>query len=161
MHRDIRCLAAFVFAVFLLTASGRLTGAQDPAKIVPKSDLENVLGGKFKVESPEPGVLFYTEDGTGYRSVQVYLTEAKGRLSDLKAQLVQDKEPVEDIEGLGDPALNRPQHSEATVEKTTEAGERLWLSVAVQNAAGAADAKRFAVELLRHAAPKLGPDGPP
>jgi|GEM_PF-7095175 len=155
MHRDILCLAAFVFAVFALAAPGELAAAQDPATIVPKSDVEHVLGGKFKVESPEPGVLFYTEDGTGYRSVQVYLTEAKGRLSDLKAQLEQDKEPVEDIADLGDAALYRPQRSEATVEKTTERGERLWLSVAVQTAASVADAKRFAVELLRRAAPKL------
>jgi hypothetical protein len=155
MHRDIRCLAAFVFAVFMLTASGRLAAAQDPAKIVPKADVENVLGGKFNVESPEPGVLFYNEDGTGYRSVQVYLTEAKGRLSDLKAQLEQDQEPVEDIADLGDAALYRPQRSEATVEKTTKEGERLWLSIAVQNTDGAADAKRFAVELLRRAAAKL------
>jgi hypothetical protein len=155
MHRDIRCLAAFVFAVFMLTASGRLAAAQDPAKIVPKADVENVLGGKFNVESPEPGVLFYNEDGTGYRSVQVYLTEAKGRLSDLKAQLEQDQEPVEDIADLGDGALYRPQRSEATVEKTTKEGERLWLSIAVQNTTGAADAKRFAVELLRRAAAKL------
>jgi hypothetical protein len=155
MHRDIRCLAAFVFAVFMLTASGRLAAAQDPAKIVPKADVENVLGGKFNVESPEPGVLFYNEDGTGYRSVQVYLTEAKGRLSDLKAQLEQDQEPVEDIADLGDAALYRPQRSEATVEKTTKEGERLWLSIAVQNTTGAADAKRFAVELLRRAATKL------
>ena len=155
MHRDILCLAALAFAVFALAASGELAAAQDPATIVPKAAVENVLGGKFNVESPEPGVLFYTEDGTGYRSVQIYLTEANGRLSDLKAQLEQDKEPVEDIADLGDAALYRPQRSEATVEKTTQKGERLWLSIAVQNAANAADAKRFAVELLRRAATKL------
>jgi hypothetical protein len=155
MHRDILCLAAFVFAISALAVSGELAAKRDPATIVPKVDVENVLAGKFKVESPEPGVLFYTEDGTGYRSVQVYLTEANGRLSDLKAQLEQDQEPVEDIADLGDAAFYRPQRSEATVEKTTEKGERLWLSVAVQNGASAADAKRCAIELLRRAVTKL------
>ena len=65
MHRDIRCLVALVFAVFLLSATGQLATAQDPAKIVPKSDVESVLGGTFNVESPEPGVLFYTRTVRG------------------------------------------------------------------------------------------------
>ena len=155
MRRDVLRLVAFAVVVCALAASGELAAAPDPATIVPKVDVEKVLGGKFKVESPEPGVLFYTEDGTGSRSVQIYLSEAHGRLSDLKAQLEQDKEPVEDVAGIGEAALYRPQRSEATVEKTTESGVRLQLSVAVQNAASAADAKRFAVELLRRAATKL------
>jgi len=155
MSRAALCFAAFAVALCALAAPGELAAAPDPATVVPKADVEAVLGGKFKVESPEPGVLFYSEDGTGYRSVQVYLTEANGRLSDLKAQLQQDQEPVEDVADLGDAALYRPQRSEATVEKTTEAGARLHLSVAVQGAASPADTRKLAVELLRRAAVRL------
>lgn len=147
--------AAHAFVLIATIASAALAAPPDPATVVPKADVEKVLGGKFKVDSPEPGVLFYEEDGTGYRSVQVYLAIANGRLTDLKAQLVQDQEPVEDVAGVGDAALYRPQRSEATVEKTAKSGEVLRLSVAVQNAASPEDAKRFAVELLKRAAARL------
>src|SRR5688572_24810293 len=85
----------------------------EPDKVVTLADVEKVLGGKFKARSPEPGVVFYEEDGTGYRQVNVYLWPAAGKtVADMKVNLTQQGEPVEDVEGVGDAAMYRPQGSE-------------------------------------------------
>ncbi len=114
-----------------------------------------MLGGKFTSRSPEPGVLFYEEEGGDHRDVQVYLWPADGKAIDsLKATLIQQGEPVEDVPGIPDAAIYRPQRGEALVEKKAKSGEVLWLTIAVHNAASA-DTKRFAVELAKRGAAKL------
>ena len=92
-------------------------------------------------------MLFYEEEGGDHRDVQVYLWPADGKAIDLlKATLIQQGEPVEDVQGIPDAAIYQPQRGEALGEKKDKSGEVLWLTIAVHNAASA-DTKRFAVEL--------------
>ena len=159
MIRSTVRAAALTVALCLGTLSGNAAlGAAppEPGLVVTLADVEKVLGGKFKARSPEPGVVFYEEDGTGYRQVNVYLWPAAGKtVADMKVHLAQQGEPVEDVEAIGDAAMYRPQGSEATVEKKDKTDELLWLSVAVHNADDKAATKRFAIELAKRGAARL------
>jgi hypothetical protein len=126
-------LTAAVFCLALLAGAPVQAADLDPATVVTAADLEKVMGGKWKSRSPEPGVLFYEEDGTGYRSVQVYLWPANGKtVADMMPNLTQMGEPVEEVAGVGEAAMYRPQRKEATAEKKDKSGELVWLSIAVQ-----------------------------
>lgn len=146
----LQCLA-------MLDAAPALAAAPpEPGVVVTLADVEKVLGGKFKARSPEPGVVFYEEDGTGYRQVNVYLWPADGKtVADMKVHLSQQGEPVEDVAGVGEAAMYRPQGKEATVEKKDKTDELLWLSVAVHNLEDDAATKRFAIELAKRGAARL------
>ena len=109
-------LGAVVCAVIGASAAGAAGADPDPAKTVTLTDIEKVLGGKFTSRSPEPGVLFYEEDG-GPRQVNIYLWPANSKsLPPLTPNLVANGEPIEEIAGLGDAAIYRPQGNEALVE---------------------------------------------
>lgn len=156
IHLNAR--ATVLFAALLSFSLGDPASAAppEPTAIVTLADVEKVLGGKFTARSPEPGVVFYEEDAGGYRQVNVYLAPADGKTVDSqKATIVENGEPVDDVPGVGDAAMYRPQGNEATVEKRSKSDEVLWLSVAVHNAASAADTKRFAVELVQRGAARL------
>jgi hypothetical protein len=127
-----------------------------PETIVTLADVEQVLGGKFTSSSPEPGVLFYQEEGGGYRGVEVYLWPAAGKtVAAMTAQLIQEGEPVDAVSGIDDAAMYRPQQNEATVERKDKSGEVLWLSIAVRNASNAEATKRLAIELAKRGAPRI------
>ncbi|MEO7793786.1 MAG: hypothetical protein ABIV06_03360 [Thermoanaerobaculia bacterium] len=154
--RAFALTAAAAFGLALL--SGAPVGAADldPAKVVTTADVEKVMGGKWTSRSPEPGVLFYEEDGTGYRSVHVYLWPADGKtVADMMPNLIQQGEPVKEVAGVGEAAMYRPQRNEATTEKKDKSGELLWLSIAVLEAASPADTKRFAVELAQRGVARI------
>ena len=119
------------------------------------ADVEKVVGGKFTSRSPEPGALFYEEVG-GPREIHVYLWPANGKsLADLKPNLVSNGEPIEELAGLGDGAIFRPQGSEVLVEVTGKSGELLWLTISVHNVDGPGDVKRIAVELAKRGVARL------
>ncbi|MEO8198158.1 MAG: hypothetical protein ABI689_15675 [Thermoanaerobaculia bacterium] len=149
------CCAILVATLGSAPALAADAVAPDPGAIVTAGDVQKVLGGKWKARVPEPGVLFYEEDGTGYRTVQVYLRPANGRdVESLKSELVQQGEPVEDVPGVGESAIYRPQRQEATTEKTDKSGELYSLTIAVREAT-AADTKKFAVELAKRGAERI------
>lgn len=147
----------------VLFVSGLLAGAcvfgaaaLEPNAVVAKADVEKVAGGKWKERSPEPGVIFYEEEGGGYRQVNVYLFPPDGKtVAAIQDMAVQNGEPVEELKGLGDGAMYRPQGNEATVEKANKQGQPQLLSVSVHNAKDAAEAKKIAVELVKRGAAKL------
>jgi hypothetical protein len=157
-----------VLAALLLAGVGGLASAAsaagaaadapvdpDPGKTVTLADVEKVVGGKFTSRSPEPGVLFYEEAG-GARQINVYLWPANGKsLADLKPNLVSNGEPIEEVAGLGDGAIFRPQGSEVLVEVTRQSGELLWLTISVHNVDGPGDVKRIAVELAKRGVARL------
>jgi hypothetical protein len=150
-HALTSVLLLSLFAVSALAAA-----PPEPTAVVTLADVEKVLGGKFKARSPEPGVVFYEEDGTGYRQVNVYLWPADGKtVVNMKVHLTQQGEPVEDVAGVGDAAMYRPQGKEATAEKKDKTDELLWLSVAVHNVDDDAATKRFAIELAKRGAARL------
>ena len=62
---------------------------------------------------------------------------------------------MDEVAGVGDAAMYRPQYGEATAEKNAKAGELLWLSVSVHNVEEPAARKKLAVELLRLAVARL------
>lgn len=127
----------------------------EPGETVTLADVEKVVGGKFTSRSPEPGALFYEEVG-GPRQINVYLWPADGKsLADLKPTLVGHGEPIEELAGLGDGAIFRPQGSEVLVEVTSKAGELLWLTISVHNVDGPDDVKRIALELAQRGAARL------
>ena len=150
-----------VLAALLGAGAGGLAAAADapadpdPGKTVTLADVEKVVGGKFTSRSPEPGALFYEEVG-GPRQVNVYLWPANGkRLDDLKPNLVSNGEPIEEIAGLGDGAIFRPQSSEVLVEVTRSSGEPLWLTITVHNVDTPADVKRIALDLAKRGTARL------
>lgn len=127
----------------------------DPGETVTLADVEKALGGKFSSRSPEPGVIFYEEVG-GPRQVNVYLWPADGRsLADLKPNLVSNGEPIEEISGLGDGAIFRPQGREVLVELTSKAGPILWLTVSVQNVDNPTEVRRLGLELAQRGVGRL------
>lgn len=147
-----------VLAALLIAGLGGLPAAAadpDPGKTVTLADVEKVVGGRFTSRSPEPGALFYEEDG-GPRQVNIYLWPANGKsLADLKPNLVSNGEPIEEIAGLGDGAIFRPQGNEVLVEVTSPSGELLWLAITVHNVDGPNDVKRIAIELAKRAVARL------
>ena len=144
---------AAVALLFAVAAAPVFAADPDPAKVVSPADVAAALGGKWKSEVPEPGVIFYNEDGGAYRSVQVYLFEANGKtVSGMKAQWEQEGEPVEMVNGGA--TIYRPQRREAAMEKKDAAGHDWWLAVSVQGGDEAA-AKKGAGELVKRGAAKL------
>lgn len=151
-------LTALLIALSLATLRTPPAGGAEtpePGTVVTLSDVQQILGGKWTSRTPEPGVLFYEEEGGAYRQVNLYLWPAAGRtVESLKAELTQQGEPVDDVPGVGDAALYRPQRNEATVEVTDGSGGVHSLSIAVHNAK-AADTQRFAVALAGRGAARL------
>lgn len=137
-------------------AASAAAATPEPTAIVTLVDVQTVLGGTFKARSPEPGVVFYEEEGGAYREVHVYLWPADGKTVEaVKQNAVQQGEAVDDVTAVGDAAMYRPQGNEATTEKKDKLDEVQWLTVSVHNAANAADTKRFAVELAKRGAARL------
>ncbi|MBP9824384.1 MAG: hypothetical protein KBF21_09200, partial [Thermoanaerobaculia bacterium] len=68
---------------------------------------------------------------------------------------VSNGEPIEEIAGLGDGAIFRPQGSEVLVEVTSPSGELLWLTITVHNVDTPADLKRIALDLAKRGAARL------
>jgi hypothetical protein len=115
-----------------------------------------VLGSSFEARVLEPGLMNYEEEsGKGYRVVEVSV-QARSDIAGLRAQLVQQGEPVEEIPALGEDAMYRPQGGEAMVQRTDDVGETWWLSVRVSNADDADATRRLAVALLERGAARLG-----
>ena len=154
MRRTLALSAGFLGALFLSTVVCA-AAPTDPAKLVTLADVEKALGAKFKLEVPEPGMVQFLEQGGLGRVVDVFLTDSpRPKLGDLKAQLVQDQEPVEDVAGVGDGAFYRSQRQEAMVEKVSDAGA-VQLAIAIHNDADGAKAKEHALALLRIGAGRL------
>ena len=128
----------------------------DPQKAVTLADVQTLLGGKFAARVVEPGIVKYEEVG-GPRVVEVsFLIVTPDRsLAGVKETATGHGEPIEDVPGLGDFAIYRPQRVVAMVEKKNKAGERQWIEVRVHNVEGANSAavtKRLAIELARRGA---------
>ena len=137
------CAAVCALSLVAVAAAADL----DPAKTVTLADVEKVLGGKFTSRSPEPGALFYEEDG-GPRQVNIYLWP-------VEYKSIANGEPVEEIAGLGDAAIYRPQGNEALVEVQNAAPGLIWLTVTVHNVDSPADTKRIALDLAKRGAARL------
>jgi hypothetical protein len=147
----IAVLAAL--SIFLLTSVAQATPAPD--QVVTKADVEKAAGGKWNSRSPEPGVIFYEEEGGGYRQINVYLFPPDGKtVAAIRDAAVQNGEEVEKLDGLGDDAMYRAQSREATVEKAGKDGPQL-LSVSVHEVPDPAKAKQLAIELIRRGLAKL------
>jgi len=158
MERRFAAPAAvlLVTALALALPSPARAGAPDPASVVTTADLQKVFGGKWTVSSPEPGVLICEETG-GYRVVNVYLTPANGKTVAEFVPAYRDQgETVDEVAGVGEAAMYRPQYGEATVEKKdAKSGELLWLSVSVHNVDSPAERKKLAIDLVKLASAKL------
>jgi len=129
-----------------------------PEKLVTLADVQAVLGGKFEGRLVEPGI-YNWEEIDGPRVVQVSIqTDSGTTVQDLKPHLIQQGEPVDDVAGVGDAAMYRPQGFCAAVDKKSKSGQSHFLEVRVHNVEGAnaaADTKRFAVELAKRGAARL------
>lgn len=151
-------LTALLVSLSFTTLCGSPAGAAEtpePGTVVTLADVQQALGGKWTSRSPEPGVLFYEEEGGAYRQVNLYLSATEsGKVESLKAELTQQGEPVDDVPGVGDAAIYRPQRNEATVEVADGSGGTHSLSIAVHNAS-AGDTRRFAVALAGRGAVRL------
>lgn len=158
MHltRRVPALCLAVAAVVVFAPTTLHAAAPDPTKFISAAEVGKTLGGKFKQESPEEGVLSFSEEGGGYRQVEVDLWAANGKtVSAVRQQAEQDGEKVEDTPGLGDAAMYRPQQSAVTVQKTDKSGTVLWLAISVRNVSDAAETKKHALALAKLIAPKL------
>jgi hypothetical protein len=152
-------LAAVLLCIFALTPFTDVTTAQtplDPQKAVTLADVQTLLKGKFTARTVEPGVVKYEEVG-GPREVEVsFSIQSPGKtVSGVKESILQNSEPVEDVTGLGDAAIYRPQGVCVIVEKKNKSNELQWLEVRVHNIEGAnkeAVTKRLAIELAKLAA---------
>jgi hypothetical protein len=140
---------ATLLALPLAASAGEIPA---PAAVFPPKTVEQVMGGKFKAQAPEPTVLFYNEDGGGYRTVEIYVYSGEGRgsISDFRAQFSQEGEPVEDIAGLED-AFYRPQRGEAMRGVRDASGTPILIAVSVHNAADAAATRQLAIGLVKQA----------
>ena len=148
-------LAATFLALPLAFGARAAAASPEPGAVVILADLEKELGGKWTSRSPEPGVLFYEEEG-GPRQVNVYLWPAEGKtVESMKPEFISMGEPIDDVTGVGDAGMYRPQRNEAIAEQKDRAGEVQWLSVVVHNVDHAADTKRFAIALAKRGAERL------
>jgi hypothetical protein len=160
MKRDRRvasiALAAALSSMLIVGRPGPLAAAPpEPDSVISAADVAKVLGGKWKGKVQEPGVIFYSEDG-GAREVHVYLFPANGKTVDSMVPMLREQgEAVDEVAGVGDAAMYRPQGNEATVQKSGKEGEVHWMSVAVHNVDGAAETKKLALELAKRGASKL------
>lgn len=151
--RTAALLFAFASLGFGMAAHA---GPPDPAQVLTTADLQQVFGGKWTASSPEAGVLIF-EEPEGYRIVNVYLWPANGKsVAEMVPGYREMGETVDEVAGVGDAAMYRPQYGEATAEKKSAAtGEVLWLSVSVHNVEDVAKRKALAVELIRRGAARL------
>ena len=137
----------------LLTLLPTAAGAQalpEPAALVKRADVERILGGVFEPRSPEPGVLFYEESAGSYRAVHVYVQDGAGRrIADLRAHFESQGEPIEEIAGVGEAAMYRPQDGSAMAEATDAAGVAFVVTVAIRNVDQPEAARHFASELVK------------
>ena len=158
MKRPLAPLAALLLSSALVTAlpAPVRAGSPEPSTVVSPADLQKVLGGKWTARSPEPGVLI-CEETDGYRVVNVYLSPANGKsVAEFVPAYREQGETVDEVSGVGDAAMYRPQYGEATAEKMdARSGELLWLSVSVHNVDDPAARKKLAVELVKLAVGKL------
>jgi hypothetical protein len=135
-----------------LAAGAIAAGLPEPGTVVTLASVEKVLGGKFKSETVEPGVVSFSETEGGYRSVIVFVSEGDGRkLGGIKDQVTQDGEPNEEIAGLEE-SMYRPQRGEASAALKDQSGSPFLLAIEVHNADSAEATKRFAIDLLKRAA---------
>ena len=145
------CALALTFAVVV-----RAADAPDPAKVLTLADVTNVLGGKFKAEVPEPGMVSFLEEGGDGRQVDVFITTSESpKLDNLMSTVQGDGEPVDAVAGVGDGAMYRPQRHEAMVEKVAADRNARQLAVVIQNVSDAAKSKELALALLRLGAGRL------
>lgn len=153
MNRNV---AALLFCIVALTPFAAVMTAQtplDPQKAVTLADVETVLKGKFAASVVEPGVVNYEEAG-GARVVEVsFFIQSPGKtMSGVKDASLQNSETVDDVAGLGDAAIYRPQGFLVMVEKKSKGGDLQWLEIRVHNVEGpdkAVATKRFAIELAK------------
>jgi hypothetical protein len=154
----VKSRAIAFLALLLATVAVALAAAPLPEKIVTLADVQAVLGGKFEGRLVEPGIYKY-EENDGPRVVQVSIqTDSGTTVQDLKPHLIQQGEPVDDVAGVGDAAMYRPQGFCAAVDKTSKSGQSHFLEVWVHNVEGAnaaADTKRLAIELAKRGAARL------
>jgi hypothetical protein len=127
----------------------------DPQKAVTLADVQTLLSAKFAPRVVEPGIVKYEEVG-GPRVVEVsfMIVTSDRSLAGVKETATGHGEPIEDVAGLGDFAIYRPQGVVAMVEKKNKAGDVHWLEVRVHNIEGAGSAattKRLAIELAKRA----------
>ena len=142
-------LAVFSSVLLALARGANAAPPPEPGTVVTLASVEKALGGKFTARSPEPGVLFYEETGTGYRQVNVYVSERQGSgIPDLRAQWESQGEPIEDVPGLGQDAMYRPQGDQVMAEMKDTSGQAFLLAVSVHNADSPEATKRFALELI-------------
>jgi hypothetical protein len=147
---SLRHIALATLTVALLSLAIAVFATPPPEQVITKADIEKVAGGKWKERSPEPGVIFYEEEGGKYRQINVYLFPPDGKtVAGIRdAAVANGEEGVETLAGLGDDAMFRAQFREATVEKAGKDGPQL-LSVAVHEVSDAGETKKIAVELLK------------
>jgi hypothetical protein len=153
MHKK---LAALLLVIFGLAPVVEVTTAQtplDPQKAVTLADVQTLLKGAFTARTVEPGLVKYEEVG-GPREIEVsFFIQSPGKtVASVKEEIVQNSEPVDDVTGVGDAAIYRPQGVGVIVEKKNKAGDLQWLEIRVHNVEGAdkvATTKRFAVELAK------------
>jgi hypothetical protein len=148
-------LAALVFAVACFAAVQAVQAIPPPEQVITRADVAKVAGGNWKERSPEPGVIFYEEDGGEYRQINVYLFPPDGKtVADIRAAAEANSEEVQEIKGLGDGAIYRTQSREATLQKNGKDGPQI-LSVSVHEVRDGATAQKIAVELLKRGLTRL------
>jgi hypothetical protein len=147
-------LALAVSLLSVLNSAAALA-QPDPAAVVTAASVQAVLGGTFTAEAPEPGMLNYSEVEGARRVVSVYVSEGDARkLSGIRDQAVQEGETVDAIAALGDDAMYRARHNEATGVIHDASGASYLVSVAVQGAESAEATKKLATELVIRAVKK-------
>jgi hypothetical protein len=150
-----RATSATATAAAAPSAARKTDEPLDPQKAVTLADVQTLLGGKFAPRVVEPGIVKYEEVG-GPRVIEVSfrLVTPDRSLAGVKETATGHGEPIEDVPGLGDFAIYRPQGVVAQVEKKNKAGDLQWIEIRVYNVEGANSAavtKRFAIELARRA----------
>ena len=152
----IALLGLFALVPFMGVPAAQSQAPLDPQKVVTLADVETLLEGKFPARVVEPGIVKY-EEVNGPRVVEVSLFPGND-LTGLKVTLIGHGEPVEDVGGLGDVAIYRPQGGHVMVEQKNKAGDMCWFEVRVYNVEGADSAaatKRLAIDLARRGVPRL------
>ena len=151
----LRCVVA---VALVLSATHAFAQGPAPEKVVTLADVQALLGGRFEGREVEPGIYKFEENG-GSRVVEISIQTDSGKsVTSLKEHLVQSGEPVDEVAGVGDVAMYRPQGFCATAEKQSKNGQSHFFEVRVYNVEGAnaaADTKRFAVELAKRGAARL------
>ena len=153
MHTKVAALRVCVVALTMFAAVTSAQTPLDPQKVVTLADVQTLLKGKFTARTLEPGLVKYEEVG-GPRDVEVsFFIQSPGKtLAGVKEASLQNSEAVEDVTGVGDAAIYRPQGVGVIVEKKSKAGDLQWLEIRVHNIEGAdkvASTKRFALALAK------------